>query len=132
MIASEKKEKKRIIAENKGAIAFTPYVSRTPFEIRVFPKKHLAFFEDSPDSVLKDVTDVMQKALKKLNVALKPHYNFFIHSSPLKDKQQHSHYHWHIEILPKFGHYAGFELETGITINVVDPDKAAEIINKSK
>ncbi len=125
----EKKQKKRIVFENRGAVAFAPFASHSPFEIRIFPKRHLPFFEDTLNDDLTYVVEALQASLKKLEKILKqPDYNFFIHTAPLKDKRSYLYYHWHIEILPKVSVPAGFELETGIDINVVDPDTAARFI----
>jgi len=129
MIKWEKKEKKRIIYENRGAIAFTPFISREPFELRIFPQKHLPYFENTLDEDLEWVADALQKSLLKIERKLNdPDYNFFIHTAPLKDKQKYKNYHWHIEIQPKISISAGFELGTGIEITVVDPDEAAKIL----
>ncbi len=129
MIKYEKKEKKRIIYENSGAIAFAPFVSRQPFEIRVFPKKHISSFGATPDMVLKKVSDVLRVSLAKMKKGLgSPDYNFFIHTAPVKNAKKYGHYHWHIEILPKVSFIGGFELGTGIDINVIDPDLAAKTL----
>jgi len=129
MIEYEKKEKKRIVYENKGAIVFTPFISREPFELRVFPKKHLPYFENTLDNDLELIVDALQKALLKIEKRLKdPDYNFFIHTAPILNKKKYKNYHWHIEILPKISISAGFELGTGIEITVVDPDEAAKIL----
>ena len=131
MLDFEKKHKGRIVYENAGAIAFTPYVSKEPFEIRIFPKKHLPYFENTPDADLDYVVDALQVALKKIEKKLKnPDYNFFIHTAPLKNKENFRHYHWHVEVIPKMSIAAGFELGTGIEINVVDPDEAAKFLRK--
>ncbi|MFA4999488.1 MAG: DUF4921 family protein [Parcubacteria group bacterium] len=131
VIEKEIKEKKRIIFENDNAIVFLPFVSREPFEIRVFPKVHSSFFEDYSKEYLKDVTEALQKALIMLEEKLrKPDYNFFIHTAPVKNKINHSYYHWHIEIQPKISISAGFELGTGIEITVVDPDAAAAFLRE--
>src|SRR3989338_5123340 len=131
MIEWERKEKKRIIYENDGAIAIAPYVSRSPFEARVFPKKHLPFFENTYDHDVAAVVDALQNTLKLIYKNLKdPDYNFFIHTAPLKNKEDYKHYHWHIEILPKVAIYAGFELGTGVEINSIDPDTAAKLLVK--
>lgn len=129
MIEWELKEKKRIVFENEGAVAFAPYVSRSPFEIRIFPKKHLSYFENTYDDDIESVVQALGNSLKLIEVKLgDPDYNFFIHTSPIQDKENYRHYHWHIEVIPKFSISAGFELGTGVDINVVDPDKAAEIL----
>ena len=129
MIEWEKKEKKRIVYENKNAIVLAPFVSREPFELRVFPKKHLSYFEETPWEIMKDIVDALQKALMKIEKKLgDPDYNFFIHTASLKNKKNYKHYHWHIEILPNTNISAGFEQGTGIEINPVDPDEAAKIL----
>jgi len=131
MLDYEKKNKKRVIYENKGAIVFAPFVSKEPFEVRVFPKKHLPYFENTLDVDLDYVVDALQVALKKIKKNLKdPDYNFFIHTAPLKVKENFKHYHWHVEVIPKTSIAAGFELGTGIEINVVDPDAAAALLRK--
>ncbi len=131
MLKYELKENKRIIYENENAIVFTPFASREPFELRVFPKKHLPYFENTLDTELEDIVDATQTALRRIEKKLRgPDYNFFIHTAPLKDKKKFGHYHWHVEIIPKTNISAGFELSTGIEINSVDPDEAARLLKK--
>lgn len=125
----ERREKRRIIAENKHAIAFCPFVSKEPFEMRVFPKGHHPSFEDTLENVLEDVVSVLQQSLKQLERALNyPDYNFLIHTTPVKDKKHYKNYHWHIEVVPRTTISAGFELGTAIEINPLDPDRAAAIL----
>lgn len=131
-IAWEKKQKTRIICENKDIIVFAPYTSKEPFEMRVFPKKHLPYFEDTTDTQLKAITNGIQHALKKLEKFLgHPGYNVFIHTAPVKDKDKYGHYHWHIEIIPRLNISAGFELSTSIEVNSTDPDIAARLLNNA-
>lgn len=131
MMGWELKNKKRIIYENEGAVVFAPFVSKEPFEMRILPKKHLPYFENTLDIDLDCIVDALRFALKRLETKLhRPDYNFFIHTAPLKNKEKYKHYHWHIEIIPKFNISAGFELGTGIEINPVDPDEAAKVLRK--
>ncbi len=129
MLAYEAKWEKRIIEQNKGAVAATPYVSRDPFEIRLYPKSHRPYFEKTPLSELRGIVAALQSSLRRIEKYLRdPDLNFFIHTAPLKNQGLYGHYHWHIEILPKFSISAGFELGTGVDIDVVDPDAAAAIL----
>ena len=129
MLDSEIQAKKRIVYQNKEAVVFAPFVSREPFELRIFPKKHLPYFEDTDDVTMKHIVEALQKALLLLEVQLHdPDYNFFIHTAPLENKKKFGHYHWHIEIQPKTSIAAGFELGTGVEVNVVDPDDAAAML----
>lgn len=131
MIGEELKHKRRIIYQNQGAIAFAPFVSKEPFEIRIFPKKHLPYFENTLDHDLEHVVQALQKVLRKIKKNLKDaDYNFFIHTAPIRDKEKYNPYHWHIEVRPKITIMAGFELGTGIEINAVDPDIAAKLLRK--
>ena len=127
----EREEKKRIVYENDIFIAFCPFFSKNPYEVRIFAKDGHAHFEKMPDELDKYLADALVNVLKKIKTVLNdPPFNFFIHTAPTEaqwDKVNfHEFYHWHIEILPKLSIMAGFELGTGIDINVVDPDQAAE------
>ncbi len=133
MVKFERKYKNRIVAENSFAIAFAPFASRSPFEVRIFPKRHRPYFERTPAVELKAVTAVLQEVLRRIERHLNdPDLNFFIHTSPLKRQQDYAHYHWHIEILPKISTPAGFEMSTGIEIDVIDPDRAARVLRGGK
>ncbi len=129
IINAEKKAGRRIIFENRGAIVFAPFTSRVPFELRIFPKKHSPYFEAAGESEIESIAEALQQTLGLIQKQLHdPDYNFFIHTAPIFEKQRYSHYHWHIEIEPKISTPAGFELSTGIEINVIDPDAAATIL----
>ena len=126
MVRYERQVKKRVILENSEAIVIAPFVSRMAFELRLFPKRHLPYFERTPSSTIVAISDLLQKALQLVKIHLQdPDLNFFIHTSPLKHQENYPFYHWHIEIVPKVTIPAGFELSTGVDINTVDPDYVA-------
>jgi UDPglucose--hexose-1-phosphate uridylyltransferase len=54
-----------------------------------------------------------------------PPYTMVLHSCPLGEFSQDE-YHWHIEVVPQPPHVLGPELGTGILINPVPPELAAE------
>jgi UDPglucose--hexose-1-phosphate uridylyltransferase len=125
----ELKKRKRIVFENREAVVLAPYVSREPFELRVYPKRCNPYFEDAVAEELSGTVAALQIALLKLEKKLHdPDYNFLIHTAPVAGKKHHHHYKWHIEVIPKLNVDAGFELGTGIEINTVDPDDAARIL----
>lgn len=131
MIEFEKKDGKRIIFENDDFIVFAPFVSRSAFEMRIFPRKHqssFAFLEDKEERL--QLAEALRVALVKLYKGLNdPAYNFFIHTSPVSGGE-FDHYHWHIEIVPKTSVWAGFELGTGIEISAITPEDAAKFLRK--
>jgi UDPglucose--hexose-1-phosphate uridylyltransferase len=132
IIKIERKKKVRIIAENENAIAFVPYASKKPFEITVVSKEHEVSFRSAPPETVKDVAILLQSVMQKVKKYLKdPDLNFFVHDAPL-DNKDYSYHHWHVELVPKTSVDAGFELSTGIEINIVDPDVAAAILRGKK
>jgi UDPglucose--hexose-1-phosphate uridylyltransferase len=126
----EGETKKRIVYENDAFIAFCPFASRAAFETWVMPKKANPYFERITDDEKFQLAEAMQKALLSIYKGLgDPAYNFYIHTAPC-DGRDYSAYHWHIEILPHTGTWAGFELSTGIEISTIQPEVAAEFLRR--
>lgn len=130
MLEWDIKDKQRIVFENDCCIAVCPFASRVAFEVRIFPKKHFAYFERSEDDQKNCLAEAFLVTFQKLKNALNdPDYNYFLHTAPA-DGKNYDHYHWHWEILPKTSTWAGFELGTGIEISTIEPEKAAEFLRK--
>ena len=133
MLAYEHKEKVRVIAEDKYAIAIAPYASRQAFEVRVYPKHHWPGLEHTPKKDIESVVAMLQVSMHRIKKYLNdPDLNFFVHSAPLKGKDNYPHYHWHIEITPHLSIGAGFEFSTHVQINMIDPDTAAQVLRGGK
>ena len=131
ILNQELKDKKRVLYQNKSMVVFVPFASRTEFEIRIISKNHSAYFEKVEEDELGDLADALKFAFSKIYKKLKdPAFNFFIHTAPTAQKQGNGHYHWHVEILPKFDVWGGFELGTGMDIITLAPEKAAQILRK--
>ncbi|TSC78176.1 MAG: hypothetical protein G01um101433_372 [Parcubacteria group bacterium Gr01-1014_33] len=133
MVKFEQEEKARVIYANERFIVIAPYASRSAFEIRIFPKAHSAHFEKMNGEERRGFAHALRIALAKIAQGLEnPDYNFFLHTAPIKDEKKHSHYHWHLEIVPKTAIWAGFEIGTGIEISTIAPEDAAEFLRKIK
>ncbi len=125
MVGYESTHKKRIVSENDSFVAFCPFASRSAFEIWIMPKKHNPYFERITDEEKIKLAEVLKNALSSIKRTMNnPPYNFYIHTSPC-DGKDYRRYHWHIEILPHTSTWAGFELETGIEISMIQPEEAA-------
>ena len=134
MIEKEIAQKKRVIFENDQFIAFCPFVSRHPYEMRIYPKFAAAHFDHLEDQSIFPLAEAFGTVLKKMHKNLNdPAFNFFIHTAPLhyekSDLSFDQYYRWHIELIPRVSFDAGFEAGTGIKINIIDPDYAAQTIN---
>lgn len=125
----ERRKQGRIIAENRAFVAMCPFVSRSAFEIRIFPKRHEPCFGNITDREVQEAGDILRRVLGRLRNRLgNPPYNFFIHSAPCGRVALYPHYHWHLEILPKISVWAGFEIATGIEISTIAPEYAAAFL----
>lgn len=68
------------------------------------------------------------------SVAVEAAYNFIVHTGAFQrdgESPPDDYFHWHVEITPILARPAGFEWGTGIHINPVSPEKAAECLRKA-
>ncbi|HEX2896953.1 MAG TPA: galactose-1-phosphate uridylyltransferase, partial [candidate division Zixibacteria bacterium] len=122
----------RVVFENESFICIQPFAPRFPFESWILPKEHLASFPEMDSHKYLLLGRTVKELLKRLKLALNdPPFNYMIHTSPM-DKEYHSYYHWHIEVIPKLTKVAGFEWGTGFYINPTSPEAAAEFLKKVK
>jgi UDPglucose--hexose-1-phosphate uridylyltransferase len=130
IIEWERSQARRIVYENDSFIVFCPFVSKTPYEARIFPKVANPHFETITDADLVLLADALRTILVKIKKGLgDPDYNFYIHTAPSgkNTKANYNFYHWHMEIVPRVSVFGGQELGTNLFINVVDPDDAAQL-----
>jgi UDPglucose--hexose-1-phosphate uridylyltransferase len=128
MLTEEIRRQERIIAETDFFIAYAPYASRTPFEVRIMPKKHQASFGDIGGKELSDFAGFLKNILVRIYTGLaNPDYNFIIRSAPVGDENA-KYFHWYMLIIPKLITPAGFEIGTGIYINLTYPELCAEYL----
>lgn len=121
----------RIVCKNKNFVAITPEASRFPYEIMILPRKHNPYFENTQSKEFRAMAEIVKETIARLKGVLPNlYYNLLIHSAPIglsdEDIEIENYFHWHIEILPRTGFIAGFELGAGTFINTVVPERAAE------
>lgn len=118
----------RVIAETDDFVVFHPFASMRPFETWIVPKAHSASFGDLPDERIEPLADVLQDTLGGLYHKLgDPDYNMVIQTAPVEDEKD-DYYIWHIRILPRLTTDAGFELGSGMHINVALPEETADFM----
>jgi UDPglucose--hexose-1-phosphate uridylyltransferase len=117
----------RGIYQNSDFVAFAPYASVNPMEFWLVPKRHAANIADLTPAEVTSFAMALKAGLGALKeVVNDPPYNFGIHQSIAEDG-----YHWHLEVYPKLATWAGFEKSTGVYINTVLPESAAEALKRA-
>ena len=131
LLAFELRDVHRIVAENDDFVAFCPYAAGVPYEIWIIPRRHEASFGEIEPQERPGFAAILRTTLGKLYKALNnPDYNYVIHTAP-----HHSatvpHYHWHVQILPRLTTPAGFEIGSGISINIALPEQTAKHLREA-
>ena len=115
---------KRGLAVIEGpAPVWCPEAASAPYEMRVAHRSTRARFDEATDAELAVVARATREALARLDGVLgHPAYNLVVHTAPPGPP---GFFHWYVEVRPRVAVVAGFELGTGIFVNVVAPDVAA-------
>ncbi len=124
-ILENEKREPRFIWENDSFAAFAPWAAVHPFEFWIMPKQHQSTVLNMENETVKSLAQALKVCLGGLKLLLNdPPYNYGFHIAPNPEFDKS--YHWHLEVFPKLSIWAGFEKSTGIYINVVPPEDAAQ------
>ena len=127
-IGEKESKTKRGLFENKSFYAITPFAPKWTFEVWIIPKKQYSNLGEMEAETLRDLGEIMQKALKKIHDNLgNPPYNYYLHESMEKNKS----YCFHVEIQPNVKKiYGGIEKAADIILIEVAPEQAAGELKK--
>lgn len=119
---------KRVLTTNNEFAAVLPFASHVPFEVWILPYAQLPSFGSVPTSALRSLAEILKTVLLKLFVGLdNPDFNLMIDTVP-RGGEDEDFFLWHIQILPRLSTPAGFELGSGMSINTVLPEEAADYL----
>jgi UDPglucose--hexose-1-phosphate uridylyltransferase len=125
MVREELRQQERLVYENEHYVVFCPFASRTPYEMRIYPKVHNASYFWSPKEELGDLAEALQITLRAMQRLLgDPSCNMIIRTSPVGDEDVR-YLHWYMVIVPRISTPAGFEMGSGIYINPAAPEQCA-------
>jgi UDPglucose--hexose-1-phosphate uridylyltransferase len=114
----EVRRRERVVAVDDEALLLCPWASRSPFELRIVPRRPAPRFELADEGAA-----MLGTALRALTAALgaAPQFNLWVRTAPRGAEE----FCWHIDLLPRLTVRAGFELGTGVEINTYAPERAA-------
>jgi UDPglucose--hexose-1-phosphate uridylyltransferase len=128
VLGDELQDRARVIAETQHFVALAPFASATPFSMSIIPRRHMASFGDISSTEVKDLSRVLHDMLARLYFGLNnPDFNYTIITAPAENAGV-KYYHWYMSIVPRLTQVAGFELGSGILVNTVQPEAAAEFM----
>jgi len=115
----------RLVYADEHYVAVAPWASLFPHEVWIIPRRHELNFINTHPKERKALARALKAVLSALEKAADdPPYNFGFHVAPVRWRGES--YHWHIEIHPRITALAGFELTSGMYINTVSPERAAD------
>jgi UDPglucose--hexose-1-phosphate uridylyltransferase len=120
LVQEEVRRRERIVAIDDEAVAIAPFAARVPFHLQVVPRKPVARFSD--DGLLGG--RLLHQVLNRLRATLGtlPPLNLWVRTAP----RDAASFCWHIEIMPRLAQLAGLEIGTGVHLNVLAPEDAAQ------
>ncbi|MGD8568056.1 MAG: DUF4931 domain-containing protein [Gammaproteobacteria bacterium] len=124
-----------VVEKGEHFIAIKPFASRFEWEIHILPLSHQADYIGVPESMWADFARVFRNTMARLDAVLGGvQYNYFLHTLPhnFSEKEYQHSYHWHLEICPRTSIPSGFELGSGLYVNTVSPELAAQQLRAVK
>ena len=127
-LEEELAEQQRIVIATEHFVALELFASPTPFCTHIYPRGHMASFGDISEHELTDLGHVLRSILGKLYHGLEnPDFNYTIRTAPAECVGV-KYFHWYLSVIPRLTRVAGFELGSGMFINTVLPEAAAEFL----
>jgi UDPglucose--hexose-1-phosphate uridylyltransferase len=124
VLVEEVRRGERLVAIDEEAALICPWASRSPFELRVVPRRESARFEQDEAGAA-----MIRTAMRVLadRFGAPPELNLWVRTAPHGADQ----FHWHVDIAPRLTIKAGFELGTGVDINTYPPERAASDLREA-
>lgn len=132
ILAEEKEDSVRLVAGNKQFTAFVPFFARYPFEVHIYPERHLQSLADFGPEETEGLAQVLKTVLQKYDAlfGFSLPYMMVLHQAP--PKGDYPHYHFHFEFYPlhrtakKLKYLAGVESGAGTFITDMSPEEQAK------
>jgi UDPglucose--hexose-1-phosphate uridylyltransferase len=119
VLREEIRRGERLVAIDEEVALICPWASRFPFEMRLIPRRPAASFENDDCGA-----EMLHRAVGALASLVEGglQMNLWVKTAP----RGVEHFHWHLDFAPRLEPSSSFEMATGVDINVVTPEGAAE------
>ena len=135
ILDAERRDGRRIVAENDRAVAVVPYFARYAYETYVAPKATYASISSLASAEVRDLADVLKQVLVRFDNLWQMSFPYVmaLHQAPA-DGRSYPGFHFHIEFHPPLRtptllkYLAGPEIGGGNFLSDTSPEeKAAEL-----
>lgn len=117
----EKEEGERLLLEGRHCFALAPFASVTPGETWLVPQRHVRTLFELSDAEVEALARMLRRTMVTLmDIFPRVPYNLMVHQAP-----RGRDFHLHLEIRPRLGRLAGFELANDMFINTFPPEAYA-------
>jgi UDPglucose--hexose-1-phosphate uridylyltransferase len=119
LVQQEVRRRERIVAIDGEAVLMAAYGARGPYQLMLVPRVPRLRFEEDGPSAAALLYDALGRLRRRLGADVP--LNLWVRTAP----RGAEHFCWRIDIVPRLTHLAGFELGTGVGLNIVPPERAA-------
>jgi len=124
VLREEIRRGERLVAIDEEVVLICPWASRFPFEMRLVPRRPAPSFENDEAGAA-----MLHRAVSALSSLVEGELqmNLWVKTAP----RGVEHFHWHLDFAPRLEPSSSFEMATGVDINVVTPEGAAEKLREA-
>ncbi len=115
----------RIVAIDEEAVLIAPWASKLPYQLMLIPRRPRPCFEQDGPTGAALLHDGLSRLARHLGAS--PPLNLWVRTAP----QGAEHFCWRIDIVPRLTHLAGLELSTGLHLNILAPEQAAQLLREA-
>jgi UDPglucose--hexose-1-phosphate uridylyltransferase len=134
ILKKERKDGRRLVAENRAFSAFVPFYARWPYEVHILARRHLATLDEFRPGDERGLAEILKWVTLKYDNLFNfsfP-YMMLMHQAPVRGN--YPYFHFHIEFYPphrskdKLKYLASVETGAGSFLNdSLAEEKAAEL-----
>jgi UDPglucose--hexose-1-phosphate uridylyltransferase len=125
LVQEEVRRRERVFAIDDEAVALCPYAARMPFHVQVVPRRPAGRFGEGGPTGARLLHEVLERLRAVLGHV--PPFNAWVRTLPRGAES----WCWRIELQPRLAQLAGLEVGTGVHLNVLAPEDAAERLRQA-
>jgi UDPglucose--hexose-1-phosphate uridylyltransferase len=122
LVQEEVRLRDRLVDYDSEAVAIAPFASRVPYQLQIIPRTPRARFEDAGPLA----AGLLHATIRRVGRALgaMPPLNLWVRTAP----RGAQYFCWRIDVMPRLTYLAGLELGSGLHLNILPPERAAELL----